>query len=189
MKNVDENQVIAGNTSETIVMFDLDDTLVVSDAKIKVINSKTGEIIKELTPAEFNTYQKKPRHVLSYEDFENPEILSQGKMIHNIFRQLKKFYAKKIPVAIVTARSNSEMVRNFFLTKGIDIHTELCIAVNDPKYPYTGSIEERKQQAMIEIIEKGFKYVVFFDDHAGNLKEAKKIEKKLKDVKITTVKV
>jgi len=184
-----ENTIIKGNTSQTIVIFDLDDTLVISDAKIKVINSKTGKEIRSLTPAEFNTFEKKPKHVLSYDDFDDPEILAQGKMIHSIFRQLKKFYSKRIPVSIVTARSNSEMVRNFFLTKGIDIHPDLCIAVNDPKYPYTGGIEDRKQQAMLEIIDKGFDYVVFFDDHAGNLKEAKKIEKLRKDVKITTVKV
>ena len=186
---MNENEILSGSDSKTLVIFDLDDTLVVSDAKIKVVDPKSGEVIKELTPAEFNTYQKKPKHVLSFEDFENPEILAQGKMIHNIFRQLKKFYANNIPVAIVTARSSSEMVRNFFLTKGIDIHPKLCVAVNDPKYPYKGSVEERKQQAMIEIIEQGFNYIVFFDDHAGNLKEAKKIEKILKDVKITTVKV
>lgn len=187
--NIFENTVIKGNSSKTIVMFDLDDTLVLSDAKIRVIDSKSGKEIKALTPAEFNTFEKKPRHVLSFEDFENPEILAQGKMIHSIFRQLKKFYGKRIPVAIVTARSNSEMVRNFFLTKGIDIHPDLCIAVNDPQYPYTGSIEDRKQQAMLEIIDRGFEYVVFFDDHAGNLREAKKIEKLRKNVSITTVKV
>ena len=184
-----ENTVIKGNSSKSIVMFDLDDTLVITDAKIKVVDSKTGDIIKALTPAEFNTFEKKPKHVLSFEDFEDPRILAQGKMIYSIFRQLKKFYSKQIPVAIVTARSNSEMVRNFFLTKGIDIHPDLCIAVNDPQYPYTGSIEDRKQQAMLEIIDKGFQFVVFFDDHAGNLREAKKIEKLRKDVSITTVKV
>lgn len=189
MNQLNENQVIKGNVSKTVVIFDLDDTLVISDAKIRVIDSKSGKEIKALTPAEFNTFQKKPKHVLSFEDFDNPEILSQGKMIHGIFRQLKKFYATGVPVSIVTARSNQEMVRNFFLTKGIDIHPDLCIAVNDPKYPYKGSIEDRKQQAILEIIDRGFQYVVFFDDHAGNLKEAKKIEKLRKGVKISTVKV
>lgn len=189
MKTINENTVIKGNASKTVVIFDLDDTLVISDAKIRVLDSKTGDEIKALTPAEFNTFEKKPKHVLSFDDFDNPTILAQAKIIHSIFRQLKKFYKSKIPVSIVTARSNQEMVRNFFLTKGIDIHEDLCIAVNDPKYPYTGAIEERKQQAMLEIIDKGFQYVVFFDDHAGNLREAKKIEKLRKGVKIMTVKV
>jgi hypothetical protein len=186
---VHENTILKGNTSTQIVMFDLDDTLVVTDAKIKVVSSKSGKVLKELTPAEFNSYEAKPTHVLSFEDFDNPEILRQGKIIHNIFRQLKKFYEKNIPIAIVTARSDSNMVRNFFLRKGIDIHPDLCIAVNDPKYKYKGRVEERKQEAMIEIISNGFNYVVFFDDHSKNLEEAKKIEKILKGVSITTVKV
>lgn len=186
---INENNIIKGNNSTTIVMFDLDDTLVITDAKIKVVNAKTGDIVKDLTPAEFNKYEASPKHVLSYDDFEDPEILAQGKIIHNIFRQLKKYYNKGIPVAIITARSNSKMIQNFFMNKGIDIHTDLCVAVNDPQYPYTGSIENRKQQAMIEIIEQGFKKVIFFDDHAKNLEEAKKIEKKIKNVEVTTIKV
>lgn len=184
-----ENRVIKGNKNRDIVIFDLDDTIVVTDAKIKVVDPKTDKVIKSMTPAEFNQYEKNPKHVLSFEDFESPEILKQGKLIHSIFRQLKKFYKRGIPVAIITARSSSELVRNFFLMHGIDIHRELVIAVNDPQYGYTGTVEQKKQQAMLEIIDKGFVWVYFFDDHTKNLKAAKEIEKLRDGVEIKTIKV
>lgn len=183
-----ENSVLRGNNNQNIVIFDLDDTIVLTDAKIKVVDPKSGKIIKKMTPAEFNKYEQHPSHVLSFEDFENPEILNQGKIIYSTFRLLKKFYRRGIPIAIVTARSNSGMVKDFFHTKGIDIHRDLVIAVNDPQYGYTGPVEEKKQQAMLEIIDKGFKFVYFFDDHVKNLNAAKELEK-LRDVSVSTVKV
>lgn len=185
---IKENSVLQGNNNQNVVIFDLDDTIVITDAKIKVVDGESGKIIKKMTPAEFNQYERSPAHVLSFEDFENPEILNQGKIIHSTFRLLKRFYRRGIPIAIVTARSNSGMIKDFFHTKGIDIHRDLVIAVNDPQYGYTGRVEEKKQQAMLEIIDKGFKFVYFFDDHLKNLKAAKELER-LRDVSVSTVKV
>jgi FMN phosphatase YigB (HAD superfamily) len=190
MQIISENVVIKGNTSTTLAIFDLDDTLVVTSAKIKVVDKKTGKVIRELSPAEFNSFEENPKkHVLSFEDFENPEILEQGQMIQNIFRFLRNWYKKGIPISIITARSSSDMVRNFFLKKGIDIHPELVIAVNDSKYDFTGPVEEKKKQAMISLIDKGFSHLIFFDDHAKNLEEAKSIERIRKDVTVSVYQV
>lgn len=186
---INENSVIKNNNSKTLVIFDLDMTLVITDAKIKVVDHKSGKIIKTLTPEEYNTYENKPNYVLDFTDFDNPEILRQGKLIHNIFRKLRKYYQRRIPVAILTARSSASLVRNFILSQGIDIHKDLVIAVSDPRSKYTGSIEQRKKEAIIDLIDKGFNYLVFFDDHGKNLEEAKSIEKERKDVTIKTVKV
>ena len=55
---------------EKLVIFDLDDTLIKTDAKIKIVDSKTGEIFQELTPAEFNFYSSKvSNHFLNFDDF------------------------------------------------------------------------------------------------------------------------
>ena len=43
-------------SKEKIVVFDLDDTLVITDAKIKVCNRVNGECFS-LTPEEFNEYE------------------------------------------------------------------------------------------------------------------------------------
>lgn len=177
------------DTGNRLVIFDLDDTLVTTDAKIKIIDRRTGKVIKEMTPQEFNTFESKPKkHILNFEDFLSPEVLRQGKFIHEIFSKLKNYYKRGIPVSIVTARSSSDLVRNFFLENGIDIHPQLVIAVNDPQYEYKGSIAERKKQAIKDLIDLGFKHLTFFDDSEDNLRLAKQVEG-YKDSTIKLIKV
>lgn len=179
---------IKGIESDKIIIFDLDDTLVKTDAKIKILDSKTHRVIRELTPEEFNGFVKKKHHVLNFDDFDSPELLRRGNMINEIFHLLKSTYAKKIPVAILTARSDSTMVRDFFLNYGIDIHPELVIAINDPQFKHKGSIAERKRKAIEELVDSGYRNLIFFDDNDDNLKLAKSVEG-YKDSKIKTIKV
>ena len=158
-----------------LIIFDLDDCLVRTEAKIKIINPKTREVMKELTPEEFNYYANHGNYVLNFDDFESPEILRQGKFIHEIFEKLKSYYSDGVPVAILTARSSSELVRGFFLENGIDIHPDLVIAINDPMYDYEGTIAEMKKQAIIDFIDDGYTDLVFFDDNEDNLRLAKQV--------------
>ena len=69
-----------------ILVFDLDDTLVISSAKIKVCNKKTGECFS-LTPEEFNTYEKNSDHVLNFEEFKSLEIMKAGEMIEKYLKR------------------------------------------------------------------------------------------------------
>jgi len=165
------------DTGNRLVIFDLDDTIVRTDAKIKIVDRKTGKVIKVLTPQEFNTFESKPdKHVLDFGDFLNPEILRQGRFIHEIFNKLKSYYKRGIPVAIVTARSSSKLVRDFFLENGIDIHPHLVIAISDPQYDYKGTIADRKKEAIKDLIDLGFKHLTFFYDSQENLTLAKEAE-------------
>jgi FMN phosphatase YigB (HAD superfamily) len=174
---------------EKLVIFDLDDTLIKTDAKIKIVDSKTGEIFQELTPAEFNFYSSKiSNHFLNFDDFECPEILRKARFIKRIFNKFKKYYSEGIPVSIVTARSSSKLVRDFFLENGIDIHPDLVIAINDPFHNLEGSISERKQKAILSLIDNGYTNLIFFDDNHENLSLAKDIEG-YRNSKIKLVKV
>ena len=179
---------IKGKVSDTLAVFDLDDTLIISSAKIQVLDTKTGKVIKSLTPAEFNFFKPTSKHALSFSDFEDFEILKQASFITHVLEQLQKFYNSGIHVAIVTARSDSKMIRDFFLHNGIDIHPDLVIAVNDPKEKLSGNIAERKKEALHRLVEDGYKDLIFFDDNDDNLRLAKEVEKE-KDVKVKTIKV
>lgn len=173
---------------DKLIIFDLDDTLVKTDAKIKILSKGTHEVIKELTPHEFSNFTKKKNHLLNFDDFESPDVLRRGEIIHEIFDILKGAYHKKIPVAILTARSSSELVREFFLINGIDIHPELVIAIHDPQFKHKGTIPERKKLAIKDLIDLGFKNLVFFDDNDDNLKLAKEAEGYM-DAVVKTIKV
>ena len=73
---------------EKINIFDVDDTLVVTDSKIKVTDNKTGKVY-ELTPKEFNEYETKKHHELDFSDFSDLNILKAGKIIDWVFDILK----------------------------------------------------------------------------------------------------
>lgn len=154
---------------DRLIIFDLDDTLVKTDAKVKILHHKTRKVIKELTPSQFNQFEKKSGHILDFDDFDDPELLRQGELIHSIFKKLKYYYNSGVPVSIVTARSSSEIVRDFFLSHGIDIHPDLVIAINDPDLTLTGNIAERKKSAIQNLIDAGYTNLIFFDDNEDNL--------------------
>jgi hypothetical protein len=182
-----EGFLLKGEDKERIVVFDLDDCLVKTDAKISVISSKSGKTIARLTPEEFNHYVDSPGKFLSFSEFEDPEILRQGKFISAVIKKLLSYYKRRIPISIVTARSSTKLIRDFFLERRIDIHPELVIAVNDPSQGFIGNVAERKLQALERIRNLGFVEFTFFDDNEDNLRLSKELEKS--GAKVELVKV
>ena len=175
--------------SETsITVFDLDDTLVITDAKIKVCNIVTGNC-HELTPEEFNEYEKHPDHQLDFDDFKSLEIMKAGQLIHYYLKILADAYKIKRAVGIVTARDDREMIYKWMKEHvGFHITRDLIFAINDPIHNFTGSVAEKKQQAFKEIIEKGYKKIQFFDDDNQNLFLVKDLQPEYPDVEITVYK-
>ena len=175
--------------SETsITVFDLDDTLVITDAKIKVCNIVTGDC-HELTPEKFNEYEKHPDHQLDFDDFKSLEIMKAGQLIHYYLKILADAYKIKRAVGIVTARDDREMIYKWMKEHvGFHITRDLIFAINDPIHNFTGSVAEKKQQAFKEIIEKGYKKIQFFDDDNQNLFLVKDLQPEYPDVEITVYK-
>jgi hypothetical protein len=169
-------------SGNSITIFDIDDTLTVSNAKIRVHDPETGKTY-ELTPKEFNEYQKDPNHVLDFSDFRNPDILKAGRIIDWVMNILQKTLQIERAVGIITARDDKDLIIDFLLHNGVDINPDFIFAVNDPRSNFTGSIAERKQQAFVEFIDMGFKNFKFFDDDPENLKLAKQLEKQY-DIKM-----
>lgn len=189
-KMINEIADIKGQKTGKLIIFDLDDTLIISNAKIKVLDIKTGKVITEMTPAEFNHYTHKPnkKAILNFSDFESADVLKKSEFILHVYDKLKDYYVKGVHVSIITARSSSQLIRQFFLENGIDIHPDLVIAVNDPQYGFTGNVAEKKKQAILSLVEAGYHDFIFFDDNDDNLRLAKEVEKE-KDVKVETIKV
>ena len=171
-----------------ILVFDLDDTLVISSAKIKVCNKKTGECYS-LTPEEFNTYEKGEHEELNFDEFKSLEIMKAGKLIEYYLKIFKEAYKSKLAVGIVTARDDRKMIHKWLREHvGYRIDYELIFAVNDPIHKFKGNIYDRKKAAFKELIEMGYNDMQFYDDDDANLKLVKSLEKEYDGIAISTIK-
>jgi len=171
-----------------IIVFDLDDTLVITDAKIKVCNKKSGECFS-LTPEEFNEYEKHPDHELDFDDFKSLEIMKAGKMIDYYLKIFKEAYKSKLAVGIVTARDDREMIYTWLREHvGFRIDKDLIYAVNDPVHRFKGAISDRKKAAFKELIDMGYTDFQFYDDDTANLKLVKSLESEYDGINISTIK-
>ena len=171
-----------------ILVFDLDDTLVISSAKIKVCNKKTGECYS-LTPEEFNTYEKGEHEELNFDEFKSLEIMKAGKLIEYYLKIFKEAYKSKLAVGIVTARDDRKMIHKWLREHvGYRIDYELIFAVNDPIHKFKGNISDRKKAALKELIEMGYNDMQFYDDDDANLKLVKSLEDEYDGINISTIK-
>ena len=151
-----------------INVFDVDDVLVISDAKIRIYDSVSGETFN-LSPQDYNTYVSKPHHTSDYSDFASLEILKAGKIIDWVMEILKKTLEKKKAVGIITARGDRQLIKDFLLHHGININKDFIFAINDPRHSFDGTIAEKKKQAFVSLIDMGFNDFKFFDDSKENI--------------------
>lgn len=176
---------VGQTTSNKIILFDLDDTIIHTIAEIGVV--KDGKLIKRLPNAEFNDYVLGPGESFDFGEFDDPVLLDKSPFT-KYWDTLKREYRKGTHIGILTARGDSKMIKDFFLKNGIRIKDELVMAINDPSLGLKGTIQQKKSEAIRILASVGYDTFVFFDDNEPNLKSAKALEKTL-DIKVATVKV
>lgn len=175
--------------SETsITVFDIDDTILISDAKIVVTNMVTGDV-HEIIPEEYNEYVKHKDEELDFSQFGDIEIMKAGDLIHYYMKILADAYKMKRAVGIVTARGDREMIYTWLKDHvGFHIAKDLIYAINDPVHGLSGTIAQKKQQAFRDYIEMGYQKIQFFDDDKANLKLVKDLQKEYPNVEISVYK-
>lgn len=173
------NELSGPFSKEKVLIFDLDDTLVISQAKIKVCDQETGECF-ELTPEEFNKYERNPKHILNFDDFKSIEVMKAGKLIDKYLNILSKNYKAGNAIGIISARDDEKMIYDWLKNHvGFHVSHELIWCINDPKRGLSGSISERKKKAMQWFVEQGFKDIAFFDDDKMNINIVKQLAQEL----------
>jgi hypothetical protein len=173
-------------TRKKLVIFDLDDTLIKSDAKIRVYDSENNSEVTSLTPSQFNYHVKSHSHYFGFDDFECEKILGRSKFTKT-FRSFKRYYAMWTPISIITARSSDKIVLDFFEAKGYPLNPSLVFAIHNHRKKFTGSVAERKRQAIEVLIKRGYNDIIYYDDNLENLSLAQELDSDR--VKIKTVHV
>lgn len=169
-------------------VFDVDDTLFHTTAKVKVMRG--SKEVAALSNSEYNTHSLPKGHHYDYSEFRDADkfdkeskpmdrMLNKMKAIHN---NAKKKGSK---VIIATARSdfdNKDKFLGAFKKHGVDIdNIHVHRAGNDKG---EGTVAEKKARIISNQIKSGnFKRATLYDDSKENLKHFLALKKHHPDVK------
>lgn len=153
-----------------LVIFDIDDTLVNTSTKVKVV--KDGKVIKKLNSHDFTHYKLQPGEEFDFGAFRNArEFFTKSKPIIPMINQLKHDINTGNKVVMVTARSDfddKELFLDTFRKFGIDI---------DKVHVYrSGNItlkvptEEKKKMIIRKLLSANdYTKAIMYDDAKPNL--------------------
>ncbi len=168
------NEFLAEKAGKGLTIFDIDDTLFISKARVIVVNTNTGKT-KALTPMEFNSYKLRKHEEYDYGEFKSAKLFYQtatpiGRMVDKAKAIIRNATAKGSKVIIVTARANMDDKKLFvktFESHGIpmkDVYIERAGNMS-------GSSAENKKVIFRKYLKTGeYARIRLFDDHKENLK-------------------
>lgn len=183
------NEFTPGN--QDLIIFDIDDTLMHTTAKIKVINAN-GQVVRELTNQEFNNYQLQPGEEFDFGEFRSAEKFRQeSKPIEPMIKKLKNIlqHAGNAKVIMLTARSDFDNKHTFlqtFMDLGIDmsrvhVHRAGNLPGNEPP-AYKKAVWVREY-----LNTKKYKHVRLYDDSMSNLRVFKDLKQEYPTVDFRAV--
>ena len=174
-------------TGKGLTMFDVDETMFKTKAKVKVVN-KNGKVVKKLDNQQFNLYKKKAGEEYDFGEFKNAEVFNRtstpiARMINKVKVILKNAVRKGSKVIIVTARPNfddKELFLDTFRNQGIDIDK---IYVERAGNLGGGPAADNKKVIFRKYLDqKIYKRIRLFDDAKSNLKAFLSLKKDYPDV-------
>jgi hypothetical protein len=142
-------------------VFDFDDTLAHTNSKVKVTDTRNGEITY-LTPAEYAKFTPEKHHQMDYTDFHN---VVDPVPVTGLDRAARNASRKGRDVAVLTARpaKSEDAIRKYLKTRGVRGKRLKIMAVGS-------SDPNAKRDALdTHIAGKNYKKVEFSDDHAPNV--------------------
>ena len=158
-----------------LTIFDIDDTMFKTSAKVVVLNTKTGKK-KTLTPKQYNTYKLGGNEEFDYGQFKSAKLFQQtavpiGKMIKKFKAILRNANKKGSKVIIVTARADMDdkkLFLNTFRSHGIDIDNAHIVRAGN--LGLKGSADA-KAVIFKQFLDTGeYSTIRLFDDDVSNLK-------------------
>lgn len=171
-----------------LTIFDIDDTLFVSKARVKVVNTNTGQR-KNLTPQEFNTYKLRRYEEYDYGEFKSAKLFYQtatpiGRMVNKAKAIIKNATRKGSKVIIVTARANMDDKKLFIKT--LESHgLQMKDVYVERAGNMSGSSAENKQIIFRKYLKTGeYARIRLFDDHKENLEALLDLKKEFPTVEM-----
>ena len=168
------NEFIIERAGVGLTIFDIDETMFITKAKVKVI--KDGKTIKSLDNKQFNKYKLNKDEQFDFGEFRSAEIFNKtstpiARMIDKVKAILKNATKSGSKVIIVTARpdfDNKKVFLDTFKKQGIDIDK---IYVERAGNLGSGPAADNKKVIFKKYLDqKIYKRIRLFDDAMSNLK-------------------
>jgi len=170
------------NKSNSLVVFDIDDTLFDSEGDVWV--KKDGRRIKKLSKGNFDSYKLKPNEEKDFSDFmSSDKFANSAKPIKNVVKIAKTLINRDTEVAVITARPDMDDKETF-----LDVFRKSGIKIDKSHVYRAGNLKKPTPQAKVHIIQDliskkpGFTSIYMFDDSNENLVAFKKLKSKYPDI-------
>lgn len=151
----------------TAYIFDFDDTLIFTTAKILVRNKITNNIIKTLFTAEFNNaeYTLKDSEIFDFSEFSNDDIV-QNEQPTPIISIFKSLYNAGYECFIVSNRQNPQSIFKFLIGEGIiNFPSDRIICTNAANSKYAELPDEKcKLNVLIDLYNDGYRSFHIWED-------------------------
>lgn len=169
-------EFIAEDATGSLTIFDVDDTLFHTTAKVGVV--KNGKKIKSLSNQEFNNHELGDGEEFDFSEFKDAEkFFNESKPIHRMLMKAKMILKnyEKTPasrVIIITARQNFDNKERFletFIKHGLDINKIYVERAGN----MVGNMSPAVRKAIIihrYLSTNKYNKVRLFDDSMSNLK-------------------
>jgi acid phosphatase class B len=170
-------ETVRGKLIKKCYCFDLDDTLIKTDAKTKVY--KRGKYLRSLSAADFNTFVKQPDEELDLSDFKDPKFIINARKfkmwpaLYNISMAVQQGKSQS-DIYILTARSShvKSTIHSFFEKNHVKIPVNNIITIGDD----AGLINiATVKKEILRDLKSRYDEVTFFDDSPENIKMASEI--------------
>jgi len=157
-------------------IFDFDETLVTTDAKIHIF--KNGVYKTDISPKEYNEYKPQRGETFDFSDFDDPDLIFNAKkykawpILENIYKSIKEKESIS-SIYILTARNKAVKfaIYEFLKNNGIIININNILTISNNNLI---NIPEEKYKRLKYLSQK-YDEIIFFDDDIYNLSMAKKI--------------
>jgi hypothetical protein len=118
----------------------------------------------------------KDNHFIDFDTFEEQFVNDNNVKLLSLFNGFKIKVKNGIDTRIITARGNSNLIKNFLLKHNVNYPLENIYATGSVEYHKYGWTSERKEAAFKHLISKGYNNFIFYDDNKENLRVAKELE-------------
>ena len=182
-----------------IHIFDFDDTLFKTSAKVYVKDKLTNLVIDSFTTSQITENKKLYNYYLNNscimdfselgdDDKITKKFLFSAQKMNKMCSKFKKLFFSHQKVAILTSRStNPKLIQDaIFYHLKILLPLNYIIAVNNKKcynlIKNSNKIfknKNRKKEGLYYFYKKGYKNITFYDDDISNIKVAKELQNDL----------